>query len=98
MRAVREGDNVRGSDVRLAVRVGCSRSRASAVPEEWPSRIVLRKRGGALQNPAYRPADVLQMRGSARRAPRHSMLRFIGSLELVPTFVPTIYFQPDLDR
>jgi hypothetical protein len=61
------------SDVRLAVRVGCSRPRASAVPEEWPSRIVLRKRGGALQNPAYRPADVVQMRGSAqqRRTPRH---------------------------
>jgi hypothetical protein len=45
------------SDVRLAVRVGCSRSRASAIPEEWPSRIAPRKRCGALQNPAYRPAD-----------------------------------------
>jgi hypothetical protein len=45
------------SDVRLAVRVGCSRSRASAIPEEWPSRIVPRKLGDALQNPAYRPAD-----------------------------------------
>jgi hypothetical protein len=32
----------------------------------------LPKAGGALQNPAYRPADVLQMRGSARprRTPR----------------------------
>ncbi len=26
-------------DVRLAVRVGCSRQRANVVPEEWPSRI-----------------------------------------------------------
>jgi hypothetical protein len=56
-RAVRESDNTRGSDVRLAVRVGCSRQCANIVPEEWPSRIVARKRGGALQNPAYRPAD-----------------------------------------
>src|ERR1700719_3166379 len=39
-RAVRESDNTRGSDVRLAVRVGCSRQRASGVPEEWPSRLV----------------------------------------------------------
>jgi len=28
----------------------------------------LRKQGGALQNPAYRPADVYEMRGSAERA------------------------------
>ncbi len=55
--AVRESDNARGSGVRLAVRVGCSRQCANIVPEEWPSRIVARKRGGALQNPAYRPAD-----------------------------------------
>jgi hypothetical protein len=31
-------------DVRLAVRVGCSRQRANVVPEEWPSRIVCVKR------------------------------------------------------
>ena len=31
-------------DVRLAVRVGCSRQRANVVPEEWPSRIVRHKR------------------------------------------------------
>ena len=30
-------------DVRLAVRVGCSRQRANVVPEEWPSRIVWAK-------------------------------------------------------
>ena len=30
-------------DVRLAVRVGCSRQRANVVPEEWPSRITCRK-------------------------------------------------------
>jgi hypothetical protein len=42
------------------------------IPEEWPSRIVACKCGGALQNPAYRPADALLMRGSAqtRRTPR----------------------------
>jgi len=27
-------------------------------PEEWPSRIASRKCGGALQNPAYRLADI----------------------------------------
>ena len=37
-RAVRESDNTRGGDVRLAVRVGCSRQCANIVPEEWPSR------------------------------------------------------------
>ena len=59
----------RGGDVRLAVRVGCSRQCANIVPEEWSSRIASRKRGGALQNPAYRPADVyLEMRGSAQHA------------------------------
>src|ERR1700737_4864135 len=31
-------------DVRLAVRVGCSRQRANVVPEEWPSRIVCASR------------------------------------------------------
>src|ERR1700730_2214303 len=60
-------------DVRLAVRVGCSRQRASVVPEEWPSRIACRKAGGALQNPAYRPADGFTNEGSGatRRTPRH---------------------------
>jgi hypothetical protein len=38
------------------------------VPEEWPSRIVSRKQGDALQNPAYRPADMLK-RGVRRNAP-----------------------------
>ena len=48
------------------------------VPEEWPSRIAARECGGALQNPAYRPADMLKMRGSAliRRTPRHFPLDF----------------------
>ena len=44
-------------DVRLAVRVGCSRPCANMVPEEWPSRII--RKNGALQNPAYRLADIL---------------------------------------
>ena len=39
-----------------AVRVGCLRRRATGVPEEWPSR--MRIRSHAIQNPAYRPADV----------------------------------------
>ena len=59
-RVVRESENARGSDVRLAVRVGCSRQRASAVPEEWPSRLGRGNAGKALQNPAYRPADTDQ--------------------------------------
>jgi hypothetical protein len=70
-RVVRESDNARGSDVRLAIRVGCSRQRASVVPEEWPSRLVRRFAGGALQNPAYRPADVYHGGfGVTRRTPR----------------------------
>jgi len=68
-RAVRESDNVRGSSVRLAVRVGCSRQCANIVPEEWPSRIVVRKRGGALQNPAYRPADASTNEGFGANTP-----------------------------
>ena len=42
-RVVRESENARGSDVRLAVRVGCSRQCANIVPEEWPSRIACHK-------------------------------------------------------
>ncbi len=39
--------------------------------------------GGALQNPAYRPADVFENEGfgATRRAPRHFMVGFIGFLE-----------------
>ena len=59
-RVVRESENACGSDVRLAVRVGCSRQRASVVPEEWPSRLDRGNAGKALQNPAYRPADTDQ--------------------------------------
>jgi hypothetical protein len=40
-----------------AARVGCSRRRATGVPEEWPSRADAR--AGAAQNPAYRPADAI---------------------------------------
>ena len=39
-----------------AVRVGCLRRRATGVPEEWPSR--RRILSHAVQNPAYRPADL----------------------------------------
>src|SRR5882757_3088607 len=53
-------------DVRLAVRVGCSRQGANLVPEEWPSRTI--RKNGALQNPAYRPADASTMKGSAHHA------------------------------
>ena len=43
----------------FAVRVGCLRRRAIAVPEEWPPRGLSceSKEMPALQNPAYRPAD-----------------------------------------
>src|ERR1700681_4918948 len=59
-------------DVRLAVRVGCSRPCANMVPEEWPSRIACAS-SGALQNPAYRPADALKNEGFGvtRRTLRH---------------------------
>jgi hypothetical protein len=59
----------RGSDVRLAVRVGRSRQCANVVPEEWPSRIVRRPAGDTLQNPAYRPADAYNHEGSGVNAP-----------------------------
>ena len=39
-----------------AVRVGCSKRRATGVPEEWPSRA--RHPPCATQNPAYRSADL----------------------------------------
>ena len=40
-------------------------------PEEWPSRTI--RKNGALQNPAYRLADVLNHEGFGvtRRTPRH---------------------------
>ena len=86
-RVVRESDNARGSDVRLAIRVGCSRQRASVVPEEWPSRLVRRSAGGALQNPAYRPADVYHEGfGVTRRTPRH--FRSAVALFALPTPYP----------
>jgi hypothetical protein len=52
--------------------------------------------GGALQNPAYRPADVFENEGfgATRRTPRHFMPDFIGFLEVVPTSVPTIHLEP----
>ncbi len=62
-------------DVRLAVRVGCSRPCASMVPEEWPSRIV--RKDGALQNPAYRPADASIDQKRFRR--KRVLLRMKGS-------------------
>src|SRR5664279_5947682 len=40
------------------IRVGCLRRRVTGVPEEWPSRLRV-KCPQALQNPAYRPADML---------------------------------------
>src|SRR3954452_11238865 len=42
--------------VRVAVRVGCFRRRATGVAEEWPSRT--RRKPRAIQNPAYRPSDL----------------------------------------
>jgi|GEM_PF-2062362 len=65
-RSVRDIAITPQGDVRPAVRVGCSRHGANLVPEEWPSRTI--RKTGALQNPAYRPADALQMRGSAQYA------------------------------
>ena len=40
------------------------------VPEEWPSRII--RKNGALQNPAYRLADIFENEGFGvtRRTPR----------------------------
>jgi hypothetical protein len=84
-RAVRANDNACGSDVRLAVRVGCPRPRASAVPEEWPSRIACaqaravpyktRLTGRLMTSMSENrtPVSKIQMRGSAswRRTPRH---------------------------
>ncbi len=47
------------------VQVGCWRRRVTGVTEEWPSR------GGnaALQNPAYRPADMLRGLGANSAGP-----------------------------
>jgi len=52
--------------------------------------------GGALQNPAYRLADVLQMRGSAqhRRTPRQFKPGLLGFLKLLATFLATIHCEP----
>ncbi|HZL61052.1 MAG TPA: hypothetical protein VFC32_01985, partial [Pseudolabrys sp.] len=41
--------------------------RATGVPEEWPSR--LRFAPQALQNPAYRPADMLRGLGGKTAGP-----------------------------
>jgi len=41
----------------LAIRVGCWRRRVTGVPEEWPSRMRAHC-PHAIQNPAYRLADV----------------------------------------
>src|ERR1035441_10990469 len=49
------------------VRVGCLMRRATGVPEEWPSR--LRFAPQALQNPAYRPADMLRGLGGKTAGP-----------------------------
>jgi hypothetical protein len=78
-RAARESDNSRERCQALAVRVGCSRRCANIAPEEWPSRIASRKRGGALQNPAYRLADTLRNEGfgATRRTPRHFRIEII---------------------
>src|SRR4051794_1568455 len=71
-RAVRESDNAAGRcQARRPGRL--LEAMCKHVPEEWPSRIVSRKRGGALQNPAYRLADALNHEGSGvtRRTLRH---------------------------
>ena len=51
----------------LAVRVGCFRRRATGVAEEWPSRAARKCR--ALQNPAYRPIDMLRGLGGKTAGP-----------------------------
>jgi len=53
-------------DVRLAVRVGCSRQRANCCPRGMAVTYRLPQAGGALRNPAYRPADVLTNEGVRR--------------------------------
>src|ERR1017187_10636207 len=49
------------------VRVGCLMRRATGVPEEWPSRLRFAPR--AIQNPAYRPADMLRGLGGKTAGP-----------------------------
>ena len=68
-------------DVRLAVRVGCSRPCANMAPEEWPSRTI--RKNGALQNPAYRLADDLVNEGFGvtRRTPRHFRRPTVARME-----------------
>jgi len=61
-------------DVRLAVRVGCSRQRANVVQRNG-RHVSSAQAGGALQNPAYRLADILRMRGSARNTPDPSPIQ-----------------------
>ena len=56
-----------GIRVRIAVRVGCTRRRATGVAEEWPSRAKRLLR--ALQNPAYRLADTIRGLGGHTAGP-----------------------------
>src|SRR6202142_4718868 len=49
------------------VRVGCLMRRATGAPEEWPSRLRFAPR--AIQNPAYRPADMLRGLGGKTAGP-----------------------------
>jgi hypothetical protein len=66
----------RQSISRRAARVGCRRRRVSGAPDEWPSS---RAFGRGIQNPAYRPGDMLWLaRGCPPRASLQSV-RFLGS-------------------
>src|SRR5664280_49482 len=65
------------------IRVGCLMRRATGVPEEWPSRVPLARH--AIQNPAYRPADMLKgARRQNRRAPANFGARLIFAQLNVP--------------
>jgi len=54
--------------------------------------------GGALQNPAYRLADALQMRGSAQHAAPLAILWpvLLSFWSSVTTLVTTIHFDPSV--
>src|SRR6185437_13019246 len=60
------------------VRVGCLMRRVTGVPEEWPSR--LRYEPQALQNPAYRPADMFKGRPAENPPGAPPFLHDRGSL------------------
>jgi hypothetical protein len=64
---------------RPAVRVGCWRRRVTGVQEEWPSR--MRACSHAIQNPAYRLAD-LYLRASGAIPPDARQVFGFGLLAL----------------